>query len=562
MRKLKLVALWLILQALPLPLHAGGLGSGVHALRAALPAPLPEEGLVILKHREGAAFDLEDFLANPERYAEDFLPLTRAEDQDSWTVHENKGRVVTHLDREDLFLVAAGPGFTLDVEWGDVPLAKFFERHLAAEADAEGCYSSLRTGLRNRDGSAVRAPFRLFYCPADSAVLFDAPDGYEIGLTALRDEQRVERTEASPLVSDNLRLYVRQVYPRSPSSRASGGVLANTLAGLRDAAYDLRDAFGHAVTGTRPLNIHTGQEIYRPSPLTAAPLFVWHLFHLEPSRGLASLFAGPASGMQVAADGVSATSNAVLNPVVQVSVGSISTPAADTTGDLFGAVLQALAKNLPLAERSIDAFNPLTFVQHDRAFQPTTYTRTDTQLNLDRSAALIDVHLISSYRARRDDDSSRRNDSSRSKDSDGGSPQGSENGSSGNGNGSGSITGGDVPPANGGGNVPPLPPTTGGDLPPLPPTTGGDLPPLPPTTGGDLPPLPPTTGGDLPPLPPTTGGDLPPLPPTTGGDLPPLPPTTGGDLPPLPPTTGGDLPPLPPTTGGDLPPLPPTTGGD
>jgi hypothetical protein len=254
------------------------------------------------------------------------------------------------------------------------------------------------------------------------------------------------------------------------------------------------------LTGTYPRNIHTGQETYRPSPLTAAPLFVWHLFHLEPSRGLAALFAGPASGMQVAADVISATSNAVLNPVVQATVGSVSAPAADTTGDLFGAVLQALAKNLPFAERSTDAFNPLTFVRHDRAFQPATYTRTDTQLNIDRSAAIIDVHLISSYRDRRDDDSRRRESSDES------NPQGAEDGSGGSGGGSGSTgTGGEVVPVDGGGDVAAPPLGGGGDVPAPPLSGGGDVPP-PVGGGGDVPAPPPGGGGGDVPSPPSGGG--------------------------------------------------------
>ena len=90
------------------------------------------------------------------------------------------------------------------------------------------------------------------------------------------------------------------------------------------------------------------------------------------------------SGVQVAADAVSAVNNAVTNPVVQGTVGFASPAAADETSHWVGALTQAWSKNLPGSERTFDAFSPLALWRHDRAFAPTAYTRTDTQLNIDR----------------------------------------------------------------------------------------------------------------------------------------------------------------------------------
>jgi hypothetical protein len=51
-----------------------------------------QTGLVILKHREGEPFDFADFLERPSRYTESFDRLTRAEDEDAWTVEGSEGR--------------------------------------------------------------------------------------------------------------------------------------------------------------------------------------------------------------------------------------------------------------------------------------------------------------------------------------------------------------------------------------------------------------------------------------------------------------------------------------
>ena len=97
------------------------------------------------------------------------------------------------------------------------------------------------------------------------------------------------------------------------------------------------------------------------------------------------------SGVQVAADGVSAVNNAVINPLLQTTVGLASPHAADSAGHFTGAVTQAWAQNLPGSERTFDALNPMSLWYHNRAFKPTAYTRTDTQLNIDRIISIANM---------------------------------------------------------------------------------------------------------------------------------------------------------------------------
>jgi hypothetical protein len=211
-------------------------------------------GLVILRHREGVPFDFAAFADNPQRYTEDFDLLVRNASGGDWRVPEDaplEGELRTHLDREDLLLVRTTAGTTLDVEWGDVPIEAYFEDFLAAAPAADGCYSSLDSGLTDEDGTPAEVPHRMLFCPDDSVALLDAPPGYEIGLEAWRSQDLVERTEASTSVRDNLRLYVRQIFRRNPRSRATGTVAGNVAAGFRDAGGDLGDAFRHGVTGTQ-----------------------------------------------------------------------------------------------------------------------------------------------------------------------------------------------------------------------------------------------------------------------------------------------------------------------
>jgi len=369
-------------------------------------APSAVAGLVILKHREGAPFDFAKFVENPALYSEDFVPLTREEDEDDWTVDGNEGRLVTHLDGEDLLLVRTEGGPSLDVLWADMPLVAFLEDELYVGADTDGCYSSLRTELANENGSSVAVPHRLLYCPDDSVALFDAPPGYQIDLMAMLAEEVVEETEASTSIRDNARLYMREINPRSPSSRSTGSVFGNVRAGFRDAGANLTDALRHTFTGTRPTNIHTGQQHYRPSPVVAVPRTLVSLATLRPLDALGELAEGVNSAVLAAASVVGAVDSAVVNPTLQLTVGVASTQAADQSGDFIGTVAQALAKNFPGGERSLDAVNPFAAWNHDRAFAPIDYTRTDTQLNFDRAATTIDVMAIRAVERHNDDSSS------------------------------------------------------------------------------------------------------------------------------------------------------------
>jgi hypothetical protein len=382
--------------------------SAERAAPAALPAREPEpvdvgagpfpQGLVVLKHREGTPFDLAGFAEQPARYIEHFEALTRAADGDDWTVEGDRGTLRTHLDEEDLLLVRTEGGFNLEVTWGDLPLERFFSEFLEVPLDPRGCYVSLNTGLRNPDGTTVESPHRLLYCPAVPMALFDAPNGYEIGLSAHRNGTS-EYTEASTSLPDNLRLYMREVYPRNPSARATQSVPGNVAAGFRDAGRDLADAFRHALIGKEERHVHSGQRLYRPSPVTAPPRALIALLKLRPLSAIQEIFAGAESGVQVAADLVSAVDNAVLNPVLQGTVGLVGSPdAADTAGDWIGALTQSFAKNLPLGERSDTLVDLRGAWQHDRAFEPLRYTRTDTQLNLDRGMAVLNWSTLRAIR--------------------------------------------------------------------------------------------------------------------------------------------------------------------
>ena len=358
--------------------------------------------LLISKHREGIPFDLADFRSNPARYAEDFDPLTREADGDDWTADGPDGRLVTHFEEEDLFLVRTARGFQLDVEWGDVPLAAFMEQELLAPLNGDGCYSSLDHGLSN--GTPVVVPHRLVYCPKTSLVLFDAPDGYEIGLSALRGDELYERTEAGTSTADNLRLYVKEIYPRSPSRRATGSVTGNIRAGFSDARRDLGDALHYALIGTEQQSIHTGARGYKPSPITALPLAAVELLRLHPLRSLSTLLDGADSAVLAGASLVSAVDNTAVTTLLQASVGNVaSTESADAIGDVVGAVTQSAVKNLPFSERSTAAISPFDAWNHDRAFAPTSYTRTDTQLNIDRVVTFIDLSAISAIERHNDD---------------------------------------------------------------------------------------------------------------------------------------------------------------
>ena len=355
----------------------------------------PGAGLVIFKHDEAAAFDLDEMARHPNRYIEDFVELTPEKDADDWTVGEKRiGKLRTHLDREDLFLVRTYGNAVLAVEWGDMPLDQFMRERLAVSPDADGCFNTLESRVVGDDDVHAPVPHRILYCPHASMALFDAPDGYEIGLTALQDEIDLEYTEASTSILDNIRLYAQQVYKRSPRKRATGSVAGNLRASFRDTGLDVIDINRHLLTGTTRRNIHTGQVERRTSLVAAVPMLIWGLATLDPVQGGKDFIEGISSGVQVAADVVSAVHNGVINPLIQTTVGLASPQAADTAGHWTGALTQAWSKNLPGSERSMDALSPLSLGYHDRAFAPTDYTRTDTQLNIDRIFTITNIFGI------------------------------------------------------------------------------------------------------------------------------------------------------------------------
>jgi hypothetical protein len=169
-------------------------------------------------------------------------------------------------------------------------------------------------------------------------------------------------------------------------------VSGNVAASFADSGQDVLDMGRHLVTGTERTNRHTGQQEKRTSLLMAVPMFVVGLARLDPVQGGSDLFEGIGSGVQIAADATSAVNNAVINPLLQVTVGVAASPeAADTAGHVTGAVTQAWAQNLPGSERTADALNPASLYYHDRAFKPTAYTRTDTQLNIDRVVSIANI---------------------------------------------------------------------------------------------------------------------------------------------------------------------------
>jgi hypothetical protein len=401
----------------------------------AIEEPPAAPGLVILRHRVGVPFDLAAFEEDPGRYIEDFDRLSRGADGDDWTAMggaEEPGSLLTRFSDEDLFIVRTEGGARLEVEWGDMPWVAFFEEYLAVPADEDGCYSSLNTTLEQPDGSPVTIPHRFFYCPEDSVALLDIPDGYQVGLSAHVDEELIERTDAGNSIMDNVRLYAKEIYPRSPLNRSTGTVTGNIRAGFVDAGQDAKDVFKYAITGVQATSVHTGQQSYRASPITAGPRAIWSLVTLDPFKALDELANGVDSVVQVGASAVSGVQNAVVNPLVQATVGAAASPdTADRAAHWIGAFTQAAAKNLPGGERSTDAFSIDGVIHHNRAFEPKLYTRTDLQLNVDRVMTVVDAAIIQNAM----DDS----------DSDGGGEEGG-NGDMEGGNGGGGMEPGDMEP--------------------------------------------------------------------------------------------------------------------
>ena len=372
------------------------------------PKPPVKPGLVILKHRSDQPFDLAGFAEDPARYIEDFDRLSREADGDDWTATgegDENGYLRTHFEQEDLFIVRTEGGASLEVEWGDMPLAAFFEFYLEVQPDAKGCYNSLNTNLENKDGSKAVVPHRFLYCPNDSVALVDIPDGYQIGLSANVGQQFIERTDASTTSWENFKLYAKEIYPRSPLSRSTGSVTGNIRAGFVDAGRDAVDIFRYTFLGMTPTSMHTGQKTYYASPITAVPRALFSLVKLDPIGAVTEIGNGLDSVVNAGASAVSAVDNAVINPLVQSTVGTVGSPeAADKTAHWMGAVTQSFAKNLPGGERSFDAYSVDGILHHNRGFEPVRYTRTDFQLNIDRVVTVVDASIIANAGDDDDDD--------------------------------------------------------------------------------------------------------------------------------------------------------------
>ena len=243
-------------------------------------------GLVIYKHIEGKPFDLVAMSREPGRYMADFVELTPAKDADPWTMEKTDDGVLrTHLDQEELFLVRTRGNASLDVVWGDMPLEQYLRERLDVTPETDGCLSTMESKLEGANGKHEPVPNRILYCPQAKMALFDEPPGYQIGLTAKEGEEQIAFTEASTTILDNVRLYGRQVYPRSPNARGTGTVAGNLKASFTDSGQDVLDMGRHLVTGTTRTNIHTGQEEKRTSLLMAVPMLVVGLVKLDPLQG-------------------------------------------------------------------------------------------------------------------------------------------------------------------------------------------------------------------------------------------------------------------------------------
>ena len=75
----------------------------------------------------------------------------------------------------------------------------------------------------------------------------------------MQGDELVERTEASTSIGDNIRLYSREVYKRSPRNRSTGTMSGNLKASFKDSGRDLMGMGRNLVTGTEHRNVHTGQ---------------------------------------------------------------------------------------------------------------------------------------------------------------------------------------------------------------------------------------------------------------------------------------------------------------
>ncbi|MFQ5696787.1 MAG: hypothetical protein ACE5IL_00695 [Myxococcota bacterium] len=351
---------------------------------SAAPGEARPTALALWRQRDAESFDRSDFLEHPLRYAESFERLTEAPDPDPWTQHGMEGSLRTRPGRRNLFLARARRG-RLEVALGDLGATRWLDSVFGARADDDGCWQT---------PEGARA--MLLYCPALDVAMVQVPDGYEVALSAGGDTPETrERVHLSGTVLDNVNLYVREVYPRHPSARATGSVWGNIRAGLSDARRDGVDAVRHLALGTSEVHMHTGVRRPRPSVLAGLPRTLAMAMTGDVFAALSEARQTGEGAVQVAADLVSAVDNALLTPILQLALATDpGARSADTIGDWLGALMQSAVKNLPLGERSNGVIDLRDSWFHDRGWEPARYTRTDTQLFIDRAMTVLEFGAV------------------------------------------------------------------------------------------------------------------------------------------------------------------------
>ena len=238
---------------------------------------------------------------------------------------------------------------TLGVVWGDMPLEQYLRERLARHARRRTAASAAwRASCRATTARTRPCRTASSYCPQASMArlrrasgLPDRALGHAGRDSRSRSRRRAPRS--STTCASTAGRSTRAARTRAAPARLAG----NLRASFADSGQDVLDMGRHLVTGTTRENIHTGQLEKRTSLLAAVPMLVVGVARLEPLQGGKDFIEGIQSGVQVAADAVSATNNAVINPLLQVTVGVASPEAADDAGHFTGAVTQAWAQESP-----------------------------------------------------------------------------------------------------------------------------------------------------------------------------------------------------------------------
>lgn len=361
----------------------GAAPTGLPAVSAA-PGEAGPSTLAIWRQRDSESFDRADFMAHPLRYAESFEPLTPAPDADPWTQDGSQGELRIRPEARNLFLARARSG-KLEMSMGDMGATHWLDSVFGSQADDDGCWQT------PDDSRAL-----LLYCPALDVALIEIPDGYEVAFSAGGEAPDTrERVQLSSSILDNVNLYIREIYPRHPSARATGSVGGNIRAGFADARRDLVDAVRHLALGSPEIHMHTGVRRNRTSVIAGLPRTLAMAMTGDIFAALSEARQTGEAALQVAADLVSAVDNALLTPILQVALATDpGARSADAIGDWMGALMQSAVKNLPFGERSNGVIDLRDSWFHNRGWEPARYTRTDTQLFIDRTMSLIDFTVI------------------------------------------------------------------------------------------------------------------------------------------------------------------------